>query len=97
MITLSLQLLPIPDDYKKTGAIPRGSIAYIVLKGSSLTGEIPVKSGKEKHRFTTLSSMCASSAEVVWEADRIIQELRIIKKQAKQFFEKEEEKRKQEE
>lgn len=91
MLTSSLQLLTIPDDYKKTGAVPRGAIAYIAVQ-TSTPEELPVKSGKEKVSFDVLSSRCFSSGDVARDADIIIQELEIIKKQAKKFFQKEKEK-----
>lgn len=80
MSTFSLQLLK-PSDYKKRKTVPGGAIVYIALKCWTVEEEFPV-----------LSSRCFSSSDVVRDADIIIKELEIIKKQAKQFFQKEKEK-----
>ncbi|MBA7494696.1 hypothetical protein ES702_05273 [subsurface metagenome] len=91
MSTHTLQLLKIPSNYKK-GTLPYGPKAYIALK--SYGGiELPTKSGKEKTMFSILSPECLALNEIKYEINRLIQELQTIKKQAKGFFQKEDQKR----
>lgn len=87
----TLQLLNIPGNYKK-GTIPYGPKAYIALESYSRM-ELPTTSGKKKVNFHILSPECMTLDEVSYNADKLIQELEIIRKQAKQFFRKEEQKR----
>lgn len=91
MSTHTLQLLKILSNYKK-GTLPHGPKAYIALK--SYGGiELPTKSGKEKVMFSTLSPECLILSEIEYEINGLIRELQTIKKQAKEFFQKEDQKR----
>ena len=91
MSTHTLQLLKILSNYKK-GTLPYGPKAYIALK--SYGGiELPTESGKEKVMFRILSPECLALSEIEYEINRLIRELQTIKKQAKEFFQKEDQKR----
>lgn len=91
MSTHNLKLLKIPSNYKK-GTLPYGPRAYIALK--SYGGiELPTESGKEKVKSRILSPECLALSEIEYEINRLIGELQTIKKQAKEFFQKEDQKR----
>ena len=77
MSTLYLQLLEIPANH----AAQDTARAYVALKGSSVekVGEI---------EFKTVSAECRSLKEVEEAANKLIEELKAIKKQAARFFEK---------
>ncbi len=90
MTTHTLQLLKILSNYKK-GTLPYGPKAYIALKSYSGI-ELPTESGKEKVMFKMLSPECLVLSEIEYEINRLIRELQTIKKQAKEFFQKEDQK-----
>lgn len=94
MSTFSLQLLDFPGNYEK-GTVPYGPRTYVAIKSCSI---VPWrnKSGKKKIDFETLSHECLSMGEFESEVDRLIKELETIKRQAKRFFNKDEEKKKSE-
>jgi len=78
MPNLYLQLLKIPANR----AALNTARAYISLKGSSV-----IKVGDTT--FTTISAECRTSKEVEEAANRLVKELKAIKRQAATFFEKE--------
>lgn len=91
MSTHTLRLLKILGNYKK-GTLPYGPRAYITLK--SYGGiELSTEPGKEKVKFRTLSPECVALSEIEYEINGLIRELQTIKKQAKEFFQKEDQKR----
>jgi len=86
MKTFSLQLISFPSNHGDRNKKPYGPRAYICVKCSSKLN-CPSKKGNIER--DALSNECVTSRELEEEADRLIEELQQIKRQAKKFFEKE--------
>jgi len=91
MSTLYLRLLGFLGNYEK-GSTFCGPRAFIAIKLISQKKWID-KSGKKELDFTVISPDCASFSDYECAINSLIQELDIIKNQAKKFFQKEQEKR----
>ena len=73
-------------------AVPSVPVAYIALK-SYIPHKTFNKPGGKEVCFRAISSMCVSFDEIDWQVNRLIEELQVIRKQARAFFQKEQSKR----
>jgi hypothetical protein len=90
MATYHLRLLVNPNVFKEV----LHEEAYIIVKASQ-EAKAWDKNGNLKGVFKAISVDCRTYAELEWAANSLIEELKVIKKQAKIFFEKQKEKKKQ--
>ena len=88
MSTYSLQILDFSVDPKHLA----GPRAFIALK-TYTTQSFKVKSG-EQVEFQLLSPDCVTYNEFAYQADRLIKELETLKRKAKLFFEKQNQRKK---
>ena len=86
MLTFSLQLISFPGNRGDKNKLLYGPRVYICV-GSRSKIKCPSKKGNIER--DALSNECVTSRELEEEADRLIEELQQIKRQAKKFFEKE--------
>lgn len=86
MFTFSLQLISLRGSHGNKNELPYGPRAHICVKGSS---EVKYPTKKGIMPFAALSHECTGFQELEAEADRLVEELRKIKKQGMRFFEKE--------
>jgi hypothetical protein len=86
MSNLYIQLKPIHSDNKSEGVLPDTAKAYIAIKCCSTINV-------ENQEFKIISSECCSKREVEDAADLLIKELKTIKREANDFFHKEQEKK----
>lgn len=87
MATFNFQLIDLPGDNGKGDSLPYGPRAYIGIKCSSI---VPCPSStKGIVELRAVSSECVNSRELNGEIDRLIKELRTLKKSGEKFFQKE--------
>ena len=89
MSLFHLQLLKIPGTYKAEDGLLDTPRAYIVLKSYS-TQKV------HKEEYKAISHECRTITEAEAAVDCLIKELKAIKKQAAQYFQKQEEKNRRE-
>ena len=86
MLTDRFELIRFPCNHGNRNELPHGPQAYVCVKFSSKL-KYPTKKGNIE--LTALSHQCVTLQELEAEVDRLVEELRQIKRQGMAFFEKE--------